>query len=264
MKSCFVIVLGALVLLSCEGKKQSRILEGEAMGTSWKLAWRGAEVESLKEEVSEVLEKWEGVMSQWREDSDLSRANRGEPVSAELKQVIKLAEEMRLASNGAFDYRLLKPTHQAGFGPSGEGMDLSAIGKGFAVDRVGERLKKLGITDFVFEFGGEVLVGDGYWTVGIEKPDPTGGGLLRKVQLKQRALATSGNYRQFRPVTEGLAGHIISPETGNPIIRKPSSVTVYASDCATADAWATALFVLGPEYQAPAEIEVEWNDEPPP
>lgn len=250
---------GLVFVSSCEKQAEPEVLNGEAMGTTWKLAWRGDSNENLGSEVSQVLEMWEDVLSQWRVDSDLSRANRGEPVTPELQRVMDLAEAFHQQSSGAFDYRLLKNTSEAGFGPSGEGVDLSGIAKGFAVDRVGERLRECGITDFIFELGGEILVGDGIWEVAVEAPDPAVRDLIKTRNLHNRACATSGNYHQFKVVSEGLASHIIDPKTGSSVIRQPSSVTVLARDCATADAWATALFVLGPEFEAPPEIEVEWN-----
>ena len=253
------LICGMFVFVSCEKKTEYHILSGEAMGTTWRLGWRGEAKNDFVPEVEKVLEKWEAVLSQWRDGSDLSRANRGEPITPELQRVIDLAEVIHQKSNGSFDYRLLKETSEAGFGPSGNGMDLSGIAKGFAVDRVGERLRELGTKDFVFELGGEILVGDGEWEVAIEAPDPATRSIARTMKLSGQALATSGNYRQFKSSPDGLASHIIDPKTRMPIIRPPCSVSVIASDCATADAWATALFVLGPDFKAPEEIEVEWN-----
>jgi thiamine biosynthesis lipoprotein len=254
-----VPALLAMLVLSCTPEKDGNLLTGESMGTTWKLAWRGAAAPGLEKEVAETLLKWERVMSQWDEDSDLSRFNRGEPPTGDLQRVVTLAEEIRAASRGAFDHRLLKETGDAGFGPAGTGIDLSGIGKGFAVDRVGEAVRAMGITDFVFELGGEILAGEGDWDVVIEKPDPATRASARTVSLRNRALATSGNYRQFTPAAGGLAGHIIDPTTGRPVVRPPSSVSVLARDCATADAWATALFVLGQDFPTPAGIEVIWN-----
>jgi len=258
--SVVLLILLSIALASCGKKAEPETITGEAMGTTWKLAWRGERKSDPTKEVAAVLEKWESVLSQWREDSDLSRANHGEPRTAELETVIALSEEINKASAGAFDHRLLKETGDAGFGPGGGlGIDLSGIGKGYAVDRVGERLREIGITDFIFELGGEVLAGDGEWEVGIEKPDTTGRFISRTVRLNNRALATSGNYRQFKPAPGGLASHIIDPATRKPLIRPACSVSVIAKDCATADAWATALFVLGPDVPAPAGMEVKWN-----
>jgi thiamine biosynthesis lipoprotein len=243
--------LGALVFKTREQPPQSP-LTGHAMGTTWTLAWRGRAPADLPREVAAVLEHWEQVMSQWRSDSDLSRFNRGEPASADLTRVLRLAEAARAASGGAFDHHILAAVHAAGCGPPGTGIDLSGIGKGFAADRVAERLRQLGVTDFVFELGGEVVAGDGDWPVEIERPNPDVRETARTVTLRHRALATSGNYHQ--------PGHIIDPRTGKPVKRPASSVTVIAPDCATADAWATALFVLGPDFRdLPAGLEVTWQ-----
>lgn len=258
MKTFFLLT--AFLFVSCKPADDAKILTGESMGTTWKLAWRGAAAPGMEKEITQTLAKWEGVMSQWQPDSDLSRFNRGEPATPELQRVIDLADEIRQASDGAFDHRLLKETGEAGFGPGGNGIDLSAIGKGFAVDRAGESLRKMGVTDFVFELGGEILAGDGEWKVAIEKPDPTTQETAMTVLLKNRALATSGNYRLFQPADGGLASHIIDPRTHQPIIRPPSSVSVLAKDCAIADAWATALFVLGRDFPTPDGLEVIWNE----
>lgn len=247
------VFIGALVVKSREPKPQSP-LTGRAMGTAWTLAWRGEAPPQLRREVAAVLEHWEQVMSQWRGDSDLSRFNRGAPASADLARVIRLAEAARDASGGAFEPRILANVHAAGFGPPGTGIDLSGIGKGFAADRVGERLRQLGVGDFVFELGGEVIAGEGDWTVEIERPSPVSRETARTLTLRNRAIATSGNYHQ--------PGHLIDPRSGQPVRRPAASVTVSAADCATADAWATAVFVLGPDFRAvPVGIEVTWQFE---
>jgi thiamine biosynthesis lipoprotein len=257
MKSLFLLF--ALLMVSCNPPNVEKILTGEAMGTTWKLAWRGATSPGMKQAVTDTLKKWEDVLSQWQPESDLSRFNRGESATPELQRVIDLAVGIRVASGGAFDHCMLKETGEAGFGPGGDGIDLSAIGKGFAVDRVGEALRELGVNDFVFELGGEVLAGDGEWEVAIEKPDPAATVISHSIKLRNQALATSGNYRQFKPAPGGLASHILDPRIRKPIVRPPSSVSVMAADCATADAWATALFVLGPDAPPPPGLGVRWN-----
>lgn len=119
---------------------------------------------------------------------------------------------------------------------------------------MGERLRQLGVRDFVFELGGEVIAGDGDRPVEIERPTSQVHEIYRTLTIRNRALATSGNYHQ--------PGHIIDLHTGKPVKRPASSVSVIAADCATADAWATALFVLGPELKDfPDDIEVAWQFE---
>ena len=243
-----------LLVFKTGGRAPQSPLAGRAMGTTWTLAWRGDAPADLHQEVAVVLEHWEQVLSQWRSDSDLSRCNRGQPATDDLARVIRLAEAASEASGGAFDHCILAQVHAAGYGPPGTGIDLSGIGKGFAVDRVGEHLRELGVRDFVFELGGEVIAGDGDWPVDVERPVAGRSETARTVTLRNRALATSGNYHQ--------PGHLIDPHTGKSVQRPPSSVSVLAADCATADAWATALFVLGPDFkEIPTGIEVTWQFE---
>jgi thiamine biosynthesis lipoprotein len=257
-------ILGLFALLTHLAWKAApaseQLLTGTAMGTTWTLAWRGSAPVNLSTEIVHVLEHWEQVLSQWRTNSDLSRFNRGEPATPELTRVLTLAEEVRRASGGAFDHHILEKVHAAGFGPPGVGVDLSAIGKGFAVDRAGERLRELGVSDFAFELGGEVLIGDGQWEVSIERPVPGARQIAQQVRLRRRALATSGNYHQFRAGKSGLKSHLIDPRSRELIERTACSVSVFAPDCATADAWATALFILGPDHrELPAGVEAQWH-----
>ena len=149
-----LVLIGAIVDRSLPD--QSGDLRGSAMGTGWHLRWRGdaPDREILRGEVAETLEKWEQVFSQWRDDSDLSRFNRGGKSTDELQRVIELAQEIKSQSSGAFDPGLLQETGEAGFGPEGVGVDLSGIGKGYAVDRVAEALTEAGLEDFLFELGG--------------------------------------------------------------------------------------------------------------
>jgi thiamine biosynthesis lipoprotein len=240
-------------------------LSGQAMGCSWTLLWRDAEVvpHDLQAEIAAELERWEQVMSTWREDSDLCRYNRGDPASNDLAKVLRAAEIVRKESGAAFDERCLEMVHRAGFGPQGQGIDLSAIGKGFAVDRVAELLRKRGVNDFLFQLAGETMAGDGAWEVALEHPDPATSWRSQVVRLQRQAMATSGNYRQFQPTTNAnapIVSHIIDPRTGAPVMRTFSSVTVIAEQAATADAWATALFVLGPGHPQPAAVQkVIWQ-----
>jgi thiamine biosynthesis lipoprotein len=144
--------------------------------------------------------------------------------------------------------------------------DLSGIAKGFAVDEVARALNDLGWTDFLIEVGGEVRARgrrpDGeIWRVGIERPDASGRAVQAVIALADRAMATSGDYRSFRIERDEREGnerlsHVIDPRTGRPVSHPLASVSVVHTDAALADAWATALFVLGPEQgHALAEAE---------
>ncbi len=130
--------------------------------------------------------------------------------------------------------------------------DLSAIAKGYAVDRVTHELSRLGLHDFMVEIGGEVRtagsnMGGGAWRIGIERPEKGPGGLWSAVALRDTAMATSGDYRNYYERDGVRISHTIDPRTGYPITHKLASVSVIHPNCMTADALATALSVLGPE-----------------
>ena len=131
-------------------------------------------------------------------------------------------------------------------------MDLSALAKGYAVDRVATVLRDGGYSSFMVEVGGEVVAqgrnADGRsWRVGIEEPDAVQRTVYAAVTLEGSALATSGDYRNYRIADGRRISHIIDPRTGRPAGHSLASVSVVSATCMVADAWATALSVLGPE-----------------
>ncbi|GAB4423760.1 MAG: FAD:protein FMN transferase [Turneriella sp.] len=127
-------------------------------------------------------------------------------------------------------------------------LDLSAIAKGYAVDRLGHLLMQNGFSTYLVEIGGEICVraptGSAAWRIGIE--DPLGSGsLAQAMEIHSGCVATSGNSRQARTVGSRRVTHIINPLTGQALERNLSSVSIMAATAAEADAWATGLFVLG-------------------
>ncbi len=130
--------------------------------------------------------------------------------------------------------------------------DLSAIAKGYAVDRVALGLSSLGLVDFMVEIGGEVRAmgrnaAGGAWRIGIERPETGRGDLWSAVALEDAAMATSGDYRNYYERDGVRISHTIDPRTGRPIAHRLASVSVIHPSCMTADALATAINVLGPD-----------------
>ena len=131
-------------------------------------------------------------------------------------------------------------------------IDLSGIAKGFAVDKIARYLDKRGFKNYLVEIGGE-LIGKGLnkdnqiWQIGIENPGNNIDTIKRIVQLKDMAMATSGNYMNYFEKDGVRYSHTINPVTGKPIKHKLASVTVLDNSAMNADALATAFMVLGPE-----------------
>jgi thiamine biosynthesis lipoprotein len=131
-------------------------------------------------------------------------------------------------------------------------VDLSAIAKGYGVDQAAAALREAGHTDFMVEVGGEIRTAGATeagraWRLAVEKPNPTERAIYEVVELRDRAMATSGDYRNFTEVGGKRYSHTIDPTTGRPVTHRLASVSVVAPTCAEADAMATALNVLGPE-----------------
>ena len=131
-------------------------------------------------------------------------------------------------------------------------LDVNAIAQGYSVDVLSRYLESLGIFNYLIEIGGEICANgtkpnEEKWTVGIDKPsnDNVSRNLALSVSLKNRSLATSGNYRKFVEIDGQKYGHSLNPKTGYPSKTDVLSATIVADDCMTADAMATACMVLG-------------------
>lgn len=133
-------------------------------------------------------------------------------------------------------------------------LDCSAIAKGYGVDVVARLLEEKGISNYMVEIGGEVVT-HGIsekrvpWKIGVTKPtdDPLleGNELQTVLNLTDKAMATSGNYRNFYYKGKRKYAHTIDPKTGYPVQHSILSATVLTNHCMRADAYATAFMVMG-------------------
>ncbi|MDT8324624.1 MAG: FAD:protein FMN transferase, partial [Bacteroidota bacterium] len=123
-------------------------------------------------------------------------------------------------------------------------INFGAIAKGYAVDRAVEVLRGLGVAEGLVNAGGEVRATGGSWSIGIQHPRSPSE-LVAVVDPRGRAIATSGDYEQYFEEGGRRYHHIFDPATGMPA-RTCQSVSVIADDDMTADALATAVFVMGP------------------
>ncbi len=129
--------------------------------------------------------------------------------------------------------------------PEGTRIDLGGIAKGYAADRAAEAMKKAGVSSGLVNAGGDIATfGVRTWKIGLRHPGGTG--VFATIPVRNRSVATSGNYERFFVVDGIRYCHLLDPATGLPA-RGRLSATVLADTCAEADAWATALFVQGEE-----------------
>ena len=165
------------------------------------------------------------------------------PVDAELQALLENTGFQHLELNLA-DVQLVKKKPVQ--------IDLSAIAKGYAVDQLASVLLESGHKDFMVEVGGELrLAGlspkQKPWRIAIEEPSDMFGGVHKAISVTDKAVATSGDYRNYFEKNGVRYSHTISPVTGKPITHNLASVTVIADEAAQADGLATAINVMGPK-----------------
>ncbi len=146
--------------------------------------------------------------------------------------------------------------------PAAMSVDFSSIAKGYGVDRVAAWLEQQGIDRYLVEIGGEIRVSglnprNEPWRIAVEKPQPGERTAQVAVTLHNAAVATSGDYRNFFEVDGVRYSHSIDPRNGAPVRHDLVSVTVIHESATMADAWATALTVLGTERA----LETALNEE---
>lgn len=217
-----------------------RTFSGEVFATDYRVTFRGdADLLKVQRVVEAELERIDGMASTWKPDSELMQYNRSEraegiELSPDLAGLLVQAYNIERQTGGAFSPR-----------PDGGLIDLSGIAKGYAVDRVVELLQDVfGITSCMVDIGGEVKVlGDGpsgaAWNVGLYVPSAVTDTGSYTLQLRDCSIATSGAY--FK------GNHILDPQTGEPVTNDLLSVSIIHPSNTTADALATALYVMGPD-----------------
>lgn len=209
-------------------------------------------------------------------------------IPADLARVLAIGLEVGRASGGAFDIGMGDAVRAWGFGPAAAdpaairdamqaphlpahealelngtrvrksaplSLDLNGIAKGYGVDRLAEVLRDHGIRDALVGIDGELRAmglrpGGSAWTIAVEAPDRDRRAPHSVLTLQDAAVATSGDYRHWVTVQGRHLSHTMNPARGAPLLAPPASVTVIAPTCAEADAWATALMVLGADRGA--------------
>jgi thiamine biosynthesis lipoprotein len=266
------------------------------MGSELQLtAWTADEPGALAafDAVFEETERLDGLMSTWREGSDLLRLNAaaGEhpvQVSAEVRESFRIARQISDWTDGTFDvtfgalsglwkfdyqnkdnsipdpnevlrrlplinYRDLETDEKARTAflkRRGMAANLGGIGKGYAVDRAVEILRKRGFHDFMVQFGGDLYVsghrGDRMWRLGIRDPRGPVDRSFATIDLSDRTLSTSGDYERFFIKDGRRYHHIIDLSTGEPA-QGCRSVTIVTDRAVIADGISKGVFIMGPQ-----------------
>ena len=247
----------------------------------------GDAIKSGLAEVNAQMSNWDPGS----EISRFNKLSTTDAVSASpaMVKVLKAAQDVHAASDGQFDVTLGPLIELWGFGarnvghrnPSdtaiaaalnraGQGrvlrvgagtlqksqpdceIYLSAIGKGYGVDRIAQALQDFGIRDYMVEIGGDLYTSgrnpDGRpWQIGIETPDARDRRVQKVVGVSNLGMATSGDYRNYFEKNGVRYSHILDARTGRPITHTTASATVLTETAMHADAWATAMLILGRE-----------------
>jgi thiamine biosynthesis lipoprotein len=246
----------------------------------------------LEHDVAAILGAIDQQMSTYKTDSELSLFNQAAVgievnMSADTLDVVIQAIALAELSGGSFNPAVAPLVDLWGFGPAAQresipsaaeitaalqlmdyssitisansltklvpiSLDLSAIAKGFGVDKVADYLLAQGIANFLVEVGGEIRVA-GYsprqtaWRLGIETPGEDYGIAYNAISVSDAAIATSGDYRNYYEQDGKRYSHTINPLTGYPVEHNLASITVLSDTAALADGLATAINVMGPD-----------------
>lgn len=269
------------------------VLDGAAMGTSWRVSYVGkcASAAAVQQAVVRILDRVVAQFSPWALNSELNRFNAmpsgtQHSASADFAKVLTCALRIAEESEGACDPALGTLVNLWGFGPvprngdvpsssdieqalrasgwqqiachhlgsnfsrkSPVRLDFCGIAKGYAVDLVAQALRDAGSAAALVEIGGELsgfgVKPDGTpWWVAVDGNASAVAPIM--VALHGLAIATSGSERSFAHDGKSYS-HTIDPRTGHPIDNGMVSATVLHASCMQADAYATALMVMGPD-----------------
>lgn len=287
----FLIIGTILVLRQGSPKPEYRSADGLVFGTSYHITY--LHNADLKPQIEHTMALVDSSLSMFNPQSTISAVNNASEIQVTdtmFLRVFRRAMEISDWTHGAFDITVAPAVNAWGFGfkhaedispatldslreiigyrkiSETDGLivksdartmlDCSAIAKGFGSDMVAETLRRNGISDFMVEIGGEIVV-SGHnpsgkpWNIGISKPVDDSLSVSSELQtvvaITDCAMATSGNYRNFYVRDGRKYAHTIDPHTCMPVAHSLLSATVFAPDCATADALATSMMVMGPD-----------------
>ena len=285
----FLSLLTALCLVlsltACAPKEET--LQIFAMDTVMDMLAVGGDTHGALSAAAQEINRLEALLSRTRQTSEISAINSGDTVtvSAETAALLQRSVQFTALTGGAFDVtveplvsawgshtenpRVLSDDEIAALLPlvgsqhlridgtqvsldAGCSIDLGAIAKGYASDRVAQLFRDYGVEGGWISLGGNVYAhgtkeGGKPWNVAIRDPQNTGGSAAM-VALSNQFAVTSGGYQRYFTAEDGTVyQHIIDPATGKPAVSDLLSVTIICADGTMADAYSTALYVMGLE-----------------
>lgn len=300
-KGSLICLFFVFIFVSCntsENKEQVFFAEGNALGTTYHITYKGNEIANLNTDIDSILKVFNYGLSTYDDLSLISQYNRGDSINIEgnaegfdlLAKMIGKSLPITQATDGAFDpsaaelfgvYSQAKKNavemdtlaqrlalEHKGYSNALEvkndgqvvkqidfqQFNFNAIAKGYFVDLLMGHLQARGIQNAMVEVGGEVnAIGTNAkneaWKIGITRPVIGGAynDFMEVIELSNESMATSGNYQNFYKINGEIVGHTLDPRSGKPVISNLKSATIIHSECAVADAYATACMVLGLE-----------------
>ena len=285
------LIVGTVIILSesKQSKPEYRKAQGLVFGTSYNVTY--CYNADLQPDIEHTLALVDSALSMFNPESTISAVNRSAIIQVTdtmFLKVFRRAMEISRMTRGAFDITVAPAVNAWGFGfkhaenisqatidslrqiigywkiHEQDGLitkddarimlDCSAIAKGFGSDMVAQMMRSKGISDYMVEIGGEIVLSGRNpkgkeWNIGISKPVDDSLSINNELQtvipVTDIAMATSGNYRNFYVKDGRKYAHTIDPHTCMPVSHSLLSATVFADDCATADAIATSMMVMG-------------------
>lgn len=287
-----LLLAGSLTACGGTAAQEMQSVQVFAMDTVMGLRACGGETEAALAAAEDEIYRLDEALSRTREDSAVSRLNSaagGTPVDVgeELRDLIARALDFSAATDGAFDITLAPVSSAWGFTEDtyrvpedaelalllpcvgaehvhleegtavsldqGTQIDLGAIAKGYASDRMAAIYQEHGITHGIVDLGGNTWVCGGNlegepWQIGIQDPARSAGALAGILEASDAFAVTSGGYQRYFTGPDGTVyQHILDPKTGWPVQGDLLSVTIVADNGTMADAYSTALYVMGRE-----------------
>ncbi len=287
-----LLLAGSLTACGGTAAQEMQSIQVFAMDTVMGLRACGGETEAALAAAEDEIYRLDEALSRTREDSAVSRLNSaagGTPVDVgeELRDLIARALDFSAATDGAFDITLAPVSSAWGFTEDtyrvpedaelalllpcvgaehvhleegtvvsldqGTRIDLGAIAKGYASDRMAAIYQEHGITHGIVDLGGNTWVCGGNlegepWQIGIQDPARPAGALAGILEASDAFAVTSGGYQRYFTGPDGTVNqHILDPKTGWPVQGDLLSVTIVADNGTMADAYSTALYVMGRE-----------------